>query len=224
MAKRRHLLRALDILTGIGDWAHRRLEPLPPEQLRGMWDIYIAGEYGGVNESLATLYGLAGNDSYLQAAAAAQTASGGRDRRQITIDRLGGLLSGRSTVDEDLLDAVLEAKRVKKRGALRRQKQYIGKLMGRLDDPEPVRAALELLPFGSVACDDERATEPTRAAHGVGGSGYSVVLAAADFISVAIDLASRAGSSGSVPSATSAWQSTSMLWKRSSAARSPSSP
>lgn len=46
-------------------------------------------------------------------------------------------------LDEDLLDAILEAKRIKKRGALRRQKQYIGKLMGRLEDPEPVRAALE---------------------------------------------------------------------------------
>lgn len=46
---------------------------------------------------------------------------------------------------EELLDAVLEAKRTKKRGALRRQKQYIGKLMGRLDDPEPMRAALKRL-------------------------------------------------------------------------------
>ena len=46
-------------------------------------------------------------------------------------------------LDDDLLAAVLEAKRTKKRGALRRQKQYIGKLMGRLDDPEPVRASLE---------------------------------------------------------------------------------
>jgi ribosome-associated protein len=46
-------------------------------------------------------------------------------------------------LDDDLLDAVLEAKRMKKRGALRRQKQYIGKLIARLDDPEPVRAALE---------------------------------------------------------------------------------
>ena len=43
---------------------------------------------------------------------------------------------------DDLLEAVLEAKRMKKHGALRRQKQYIGKLMGRLDDPEPIRAAL----------------------------------------------------------------------------------
>jgi ribosome-associated protein len=47
-------------------------------------------------------------------------------------------------LDEDLLDAILEAKRLSKRGALRRQKQYIGKLMGRVD-PEPIRAALAQL-------------------------------------------------------------------------------
>jgi len=51
-------------------------------------------------------------------------------------------------LDEDLLDAVLEAKRMKKRGALRRQKQYIGKLMGRLEDPESIRAALERIRSG----------------------------------------------------------------------------
>ena len=45
-------------------------------------------------------------------------------------------------LDEELLEAVLQAKRISKRGALRRQKQYIGKLMGRLD-PEPVRTALQ---------------------------------------------------------------------------------
>ena len=48
-------------------------------------------------------------------------------------------------LDDDLLDAVHEARRIRKRGALRRQKQYIGKLMGRLDDPEPIRQALERL-------------------------------------------------------------------------------
>ena len=47
-------------------------------------------------------------------------------------------------LDEDLLDAVLDAKRMKKHGALRRQKQYIGKLMGRID-PEPIREALARL-------------------------------------------------------------------------------
>ena len=47
-------------------------------------------------------------------------------------------------LDEDLLEAVLEAKCMRKHGALRRQKQYIGKLMNRLD-PEPIREALERL-------------------------------------------------------------------------------
>jgi hypothetical protein len=50
--------RALDVLTGIGDWVHTRLEPLRQEQLDRMWDIYIAGEYGGINESLARLHAL----------------------------------------------------------------------------------------------------------------------------------------------------------------------
>ena len=44
-------------------------------------------------------------------------------------------------LDEELRDAVLEARRIKAHGALRRQKQYIGKLMGRID-PEPIREAL----------------------------------------------------------------------------------
>ena len=47
-------------------------------------------------------------------------------------------------LDEDLRDAVLEARRIKAHGALRRQKQYIGKLMGRVD-PEPIREALARL-------------------------------------------------------------------------------
>ncbi len=49
---------ALEILTGIGDWVWSRLEPLSQDQLDRMWDIYIAGEYGGVNESLAYLHAL----------------------------------------------------------------------------------------------------------------------------------------------------------------------
>ena len=44
-------------------------------------------------------------------------------------------------LDADLLDAVLEAKRMSKRGALRRQQQYIGKLMSRVD-PAPIREAI----------------------------------------------------------------------------------
>jgi len=49
---------ALDVLVGIGDWVSSRLTSLLPEQLDRMWDIYIAGEYGGVNESLAYLHAL----------------------------------------------------------------------------------------------------------------------------------------------------------------------
>jgi len=47
---------ALEVLEGIGDWVYSRLAPLRQEQLDRMWNIYIAGEYGGVNESLAQLH------------------------------------------------------------------------------------------------------------------------------------------------------------------------
>ena len=47
-------------------------------------------------------------------------------------------------LDEDLLEAVQEARHIKAHGALRRQKQYIGKLMRHVD-PEPINAALERL-------------------------------------------------------------------------------
>lgn len=44
-------------------------------------------------------------------------------------------------LDEDLLEAVLEARRIKSNSALRRQKQYIGKIMRNVD-PEPIRTAI----------------------------------------------------------------------------------
>ena len=47
-------------------------------------------------------------------------------------------------LDDDLLEAVMEARTIKSHGALRRQKQYIGKIMRHID-PEPIRAALESL-------------------------------------------------------------------------------
>jgi len=47
-------------------------------------------------------------------------------------------------LDEDLRDAVLEARQIKAHGALRRQKQYIGKLMRHID-PEPLRAEMAKL-------------------------------------------------------------------------------
>jgi ribosome-associated protein len=47
-------------------------------------------------------------------------------------------------LDENLLEAVLEAQQIKAHGALRRQKQYIGKLMRHID-PEPLRLEIAKL-------------------------------------------------------------------------------
>ncbi len=74
-----------------------------------------------------------------------------RKREFIALQKLGeALLTLRESdlasieLDEDLREAVLEARRIRSHGALRRQKQYIGKLMRHID-PEPLRAALARL-------------------------------------------------------------------------------
>lgn len=59
---------ALAIASKMGDWVHSRLGRLPKEQLERMWSIYIAGEYGGMNEVLADLYALTGRAEHLAAA------------------------------------------------------------------------------------------------------------------------------------------------------------
>jgi DUF1680 family protein len=52
----------------MGDWVYSRLGGLPRAQLDQMWSIYIAGEYGGMNEVMADLYSLTGTANYLTAA------------------------------------------------------------------------------------------------------------------------------------------------------------
>jgi len=47
-------------------------------------------------------------------------------------------------LDEDLLEAIQEAQQIKARGAMRRQKQFIGKLMRHVD-PEPLIIAMAKL-------------------------------------------------------------------------------
>lgn len=47
---------ALDTAKGLGKWVYRRLSACSQEQLTKMWDMYIAGELGGMNESMAQLY------------------------------------------------------------------------------------------------------------------------------------------------------------------------
>ena len=59
---------ALGLARGIGDWAGARLGKLGHEQLTRMWGIYIAGEYGGMNEALARLSVVTGDESYARTA------------------------------------------------------------------------------------------------------------------------------------------------------------
>ncbi len=71
-----------------------------------------------------------------------------RKREYLALQKLGEQLIGLREEDvlalpleDDLLNAVLDAQRMKARGALRRQKQYIGKLMRQADE-ESIRQAL----------------------------------------------------------------------------------
>ena len=74
-----------------------------------------------------------------------------RKREYIALQKLGEELIAlkasdldRLPLDDNLRDAVMEAKQMKAHGALRRQKQYIGKLMRHID-PEPIRSEMAKL-------------------------------------------------------------------------------
>lgn len=59
---------ALEICTKLGDWVYTRLSRLSKDKLNSMWALYIAGEFGGMNEVMAKLYGLTNKEDYLKAA------------------------------------------------------------------------------------------------------------------------------------------------------------
>nr|WP_314462972.1 beta-L-arabinofuranosidase domain-containing protein [uncultured Clostridium sp.] len=60
--------KALGIADKIGDWVYQRLSGLSHEQRTKMWGMYIAGEFGGMNDVLSQLYMLTGKKKYLEAA------------------------------------------------------------------------------------------------------------------------------------------------------------
>ncbi len=60
--------KALEIVKGMGDWVYARLKLLPTETLISMWNRYIAGEYGGMNEAMARLYRLTNEPRYMEVA------------------------------------------------------------------------------------------------------------------------------------------------------------
>lgn len=56
---------ALAICQQLGDFVYTRLSRLSKAHRNQMWATYIAGEYGGINETLAKLYRLTGNQNAL---------------------------------------------------------------------------------------------------------------------------------------------------------------
>lgn len=62
------LKNALKIADKIGHWVFERLSPLSHEHRAKMWGMYIAGEFGGMNDVLSQLYILTGKSTHLAAA------------------------------------------------------------------------------------------------------------------------------------------------------------
>lgn len=60
--------KALAIAEGMGRWVYQRLKTVPPATRVDMWNRYIAGEYGGMNEVLARLSRLTGDERFREGA------------------------------------------------------------------------------------------------------------------------------------------------------------
>ena len=60
--------KALEIAEGMGQWVYKRLKIVPLKTRTSMWNRYIAGEYGGMNEVMARLHTITGKKEYLACA------------------------------------------------------------------------------------------------------------------------------------------------------------
>ncbi|MHA4896856.1 beta-L-arabinofuranosidase domain-containing protein [Pedobacter sp. PWIIR3] len=60
--------KALEVATNMSDWVYARLSVMPQETLIKMWNTYIAGEFGGMNEVMAHLYRITNKPQYLKTA------------------------------------------------------------------------------------------------------------------------------------------------------------
>jgi DUF1680 family protein len=60
--------KALEVAIGMGLWVHSRLRPIPTETRIRMWNRYIAGEFGGMNEAMARLYRMTDDERFLECA------------------------------------------------------------------------------------------------------------------------------------------------------------
>lgn len=60
--------KALEVATGMSDWVYARLSQVPQDTLIKIWNTYIAGEFGGMNEAMARLYHITHEPRYLKTA------------------------------------------------------------------------------------------------------------------------------------------------------------
>lgn len=60
--------KALEIARGMGLWVYARLKVVPKTTRIAMWNRYIAGEYGGMNEVMARLYRITEDERFLKCA------------------------------------------------------------------------------------------------------------------------------------------------------------
>jgi DUF1680 family protein len=60
--------KALAVASGMGDWVYARLSKVPTDTLIKMWNTYIAGEFGGMNEAMARLYRMTRQPNHLKTA------------------------------------------------------------------------------------------------------------------------------------------------------------
>ncbi len=60
--------KALKTVKGMGNWVHARLSEVSNDSLLSMWNRYIAGEFGGMNEAMARLSRITGEPKYLETA------------------------------------------------------------------------------------------------------------------------------------------------------------
>ncbi len=59
---------AVQMADELGEWVYNRLSACSHRQRNKMWSLYIAGEYGGMNDALARLYMITGKSHHLEAA------------------------------------------------------------------------------------------------------------------------------------------------------------
>lgn len=60
--------KALETVKGMGNWVYARLSEVSNDSLLSMWNRYIAGEFGGMNEAMARLSRITGETKYLATA------------------------------------------------------------------------------------------------------------------------------------------------------------